>query len=52
MVLPYPHSCEELRICFQKEKIKTTDFFFPKVCLTSILQNSFLRLLTESDGDQ
>jgi len=25
-----------------KEKIKRKEFFFPEVCLTSILQNSFI----------
>jgi hypothetical protein len=29
-----------LRIVFEKEKIETEDFFFPKVCLTPILQKS------------
>jgi hypothetical protein len=28
-----------LRIVFEKEKIETEDFFFPKACLTPILQN-------------
>jgi hypothetical protein len=29
-----------LHIVFEKEKIETEDFFFPKVCLTPILQKS------------
>jgi hypothetical protein len=42
--IPYGNmpSGKTLRIVIQKEKIKGKDFFFPKACLTSILQNSFM----------